>query len=220
MGVAFDGDADRLIMVDDLGNLVDGDQILFVIAQYLSARGELDGARVVATVMSNLGLELALKSSGISLVRTAVGDKNVLDELIKGGGSIGGEQSGHIIFPKISFAGDGMLSAIEVLRVAADSGMTLSQLTAGMKRLPQLIINVKVSSKPPLDSIPEITDSINALETELSGKGRLLVRYSGTENKLRIMIEGEDQDVIQRQAESLAEIVRRSIENKITKQTK
>ena len=220
MGVAFDGDADRLIMVDEIGNLVDGDQILFVMAQYLFARGELDGARVVATVMSNLGLELALKSSGISLVRTAVGDKNVLDELIKGGGSIGGEQSGHIIFPKISFAGDGMLSAIEVLRVAADSGLTLSQLTAGMKRLPQLIINVKVSSKPPLDSIPEITDSINALETELSGKGRLLVRYSGTENKLRIMIEGEDQDVIQRQAESLAEIVRRSIENKITKQTK
>ncbi len=220
LGLACDVDADRLIMVDDLGNLVDGDQILFVIAQYLYARGELDGARVVATVMSNLGLELALKSSGISLARTAVGDKNVLDELIKGGGSIGGEQSGHIIFPKISFAGDGMLSAIEVLRVAADSGRTLSQLTAGMKRLPQLIINVKVSSKPPLDSIPEITDSINSLEAELAGKGRLLVRYSGTENKLRIMIEGEDQDVIQRQAESLAEVVRRSIENKITKQTK
>lgn len=211
LGAAFDGDADRLVMVDEAGNLIDGDQILFVIAGYLHSRKELDGNRVVATVMSNLGLEQALSRMGISLARTSVGDKNVLDELLRGGGSIGGEQSGHIIFPKISLAGDGMLSALEVLRVCAETGRSLGSLAAGMKRLPQLVVNIKVASKPPLESIADLTEAMKNLESEIAGKGRLLVRYSGTENKLRIMIEGEDMQTIEAQAAALSGIVKRTI---------
>lgn len=210
-GLAFDGDADRLLMVDERGQLVDGDQVLFVMADSLSRRQKLSGNRVVATVMSNMGLEVALAQRGITLARTSVGDKNVLDELLKNGGSIGGEQSGHIIFPEISLAGDGMITALEILRVMAQSKRSLSELAGGFTRYPQVIINVRVARKPPLDSVPAIQTAIVELQTELAGKGRLLVRYSGTENLARVMIEGQDETLIQHQAESLAHLIRENL---------
>lgn len=210
-GLAFDGDADRLLMVDERGRLVDGDQVLFVMADYFQQRGQLKGNRVVATVMSNMGLEVALRQRGIELVRTAVGDKNVLDELLKNGGSIGGEQSGHIIFPEISLAGDGMITALEVLRAMIESKRTLSDLANGFIRYPQVTLNVRVESKPPLDSIAPIKIEIEKVENELAGKGRLLVRYSGTENLARVMIEGPDENSINLQAETLAQTIKREI---------
>ncbi len=211
LGLAFDGDADRLLMVDEHGNLVDGDQALFIMADYLASRGELAGDRVVATVMSNLGLELALAERGISLARTAVGDKYVLDELLKGGGSLGGEQSGHIIFPEISLAGDGMITALEVLRAVNERNTSLSALTSAYTRYPQVTINVRVSRKPPFDTLPPIKDAINALEKEIAGRGRLLVRYSGTENLARVMIEGADEATIRNHAESIASVIKGQI---------
>jgi phosphoglucosamine mutase len=211
LGIAFDGDADRLLMVDEQGQLVDGDQVLFVMANYLSAKDQLAGNRVVATVMSNLGLELALADRGITLTRTSVGDKYVLEELLKSGGSIGGEQSGHIIFPQISLAGDGMITGLEVLRALVESGRRLSDLAGGFRRYPQVTINIGVSSKPPLENIPAIKEAIAKLDRELAGKGRLLVRYSGTENKVRVMIEGEDEATIKEQAEEIVRIIKEQI---------
>ncbi len=208
LGVAFDGDADRLVLVDERGELVDGDQVLFIMADYFAPRGLLREQRVVATVMSNLGLELALRERGIELVRTSVGDKNVLDELLKNGGSIGGEQSGHIIFPEISLAGDGLISALEVLRVVAESGRSLSELASGFTRCPQITINVKVARKPPLESVPEIKQAMDALVQQLNGKGRLLVRYSGTENLARVMVEGQEESAVRHQAEQMAQLIK------------
>jgi phosphoglucosamine mutase len=211
LGIAFDGDADRLLMVDEVGRLIDGDQILFIMADYLHAKGELTGNRVVATVMSNIGLEIALSERGITLTRTAVGDKYVLDELLRSGGSIGGEQSGHIIFPNISLAGDGMITALEVLRVIIDSKRSLAALAGRFKRYPQFLNNVNVSRKPPFESVPAINEAIAALERELEGRGRLLVRYSGTENKARVMIEGADEGTIRKQGEELSRIIKEQI---------
>ncbi|MFN7947491.1 MAG: phosphoglucosamine mutase [Blastocatellia bacterium] len=208
LGIAFDGDADRSLFVDERGNLVDGDQVLFVMACYLAERNQLAGGRVVATVMSNLGLELGLKERGITLVRTSVGDKYVLDELLKNGGSIGGEQSGHIIFPGISLAGDGMLTALEILRVIADTGRTLHALTSSFTRYPQVVINVRVARKPPLDSVAPVKAALDQLQAALEGKGRVLVRYSGTENLARVMIEGQDETVIRKQAEEMAQTLK------------
>lgn len=211
LGIAFDGDADRLLMIDEKGRLIDGDQILFIMSDYFALRGKLSGNRVVATVMSNLGLELALAERGIDLIRTSVGDKYVLDELLKGGGIIGGEQSGHIIFPEISLAGDGMITALEVLRVLVESGRTLGDLAGGFKRYPQVTINVDVNRKPVLESVPVLKAAITSLERELTGCGRLLVRYSGTENKCRVMIEGRDEASIRTRAESLAQLIRETL---------
>jgi phosphoglucosamine mutase len=207
LGLAFDGDADRLLMVDERGNLVDGDQVLFIMADYLASKGRLSGDRVVATVMSNLGLELALADRGVALARTAVGDKYVLDELLKGGGSLGGEQSGHIIFPEISLAGDGMITALEVLRVVAERNRSLSALASSYTRYPQVTINVRVSRKPPFDTVPLIKEAINAVEKEMAGRGRLIARYSGTENLARVMIEGQDEATIRHHAESIAQVI-------------
>jgi phosphoglucosamine mutase len=208
LGIAFDGDADRALFVDAHGNLVDGDQVMFLMAEYLAAKNELAGNRVVATVMSNLGLELGLKQRGLQLVRTSVGDKYVLDELLKNGGSIGGEQSGHLIFPQISWAGDGMLTALEVLRVMKESGRSLAELVSGFTRYPQVLLNVKVGSKPPFDSIAPVKAMMDKLNAELEGNGRLLLRYSGTENLARVMIEGQDEATIRAQAEAMAQALR------------
>lgn len=207
LGLAFDGDADRLLMVDERGDLVDGDQVLFIMADYLASKGALNGDRVVATVMSNLGLEIALTERGVKLARTSVGDKYVLDELLKGGGSLGGEQSGHIIFPEISLAGDGMITAIEVLRVVTERRASLGALASAYKRFPQVTINVRVSSKPPFDAVPSIREAINAVEKEMAGRGRLIVRYSGTENLARVMIEGQDENTIHHHAQSIAKVI-------------
>ncbi len=207
LGLAFDGDADRLLMVDERGDLVDGDQVLFIMADYMASKGRLSGDRVVATVMSNLGLELALAERGVTLARTAVGDKYVLDELLKVGGSLGGEQSGHIIFPEISLAGDGMITALEVLRVIAEQNAGLGDLTSAYTRYPQVTVNVRVSRKPPFDAVPPVKEAINAVEREMAGRGRLIVRYSGTENLARVMIEGQDEATIRNHAESIAQVI-------------
>ena len=158
-----------------------------------------------------MGLELALRECGIDLARTAVGDKYVLEELVRSGGSLGGEQSGHIIFPKISLAGDGMITALELLRVVRSSGRTVSDLASGFTRLPQVLLNVRVGRKPALETIEPIARAIREVEASLDGRGRLLVRYSGTENLARIMIEGESGEEIQKQATSLADLISREL---------
>jgi phosphoglucosamine mutase len=186
---------------------VDGDQVLLIMAHYLASKGALRGDRVVATVMSNLGLELALAERGLKLARTAVGDKYVLDELLKSGSTLGGEQSGHIIFPEISLAGDGMITAVEVLRVVAERNASLSALAGAYTRYPQVTINVPVSSKPSFDAVPPIREAIDAIEREMAGRGRLLVRYSGTENLARVMVEGQDETAIRNHAESIAQVI-------------
>jgi phosphoglucosamine mutase len=211
LGIAFDGDADRALFVDGEGRLVDGDVTLLILAQELSRKGRLLGNTVIATVMSNIGLELALGERGITLVRANVGDRYVLEELLARQAKLGGEQSGHIIFPDISLAGDGMITAIELLRAVTVSGRTLAKLAAEMTSYPQVLVNVRVSRKVPFDSIPEVKSVIDQLENELQGRGRLLVRYSGTENLARVMIEGEQQERIEAQANALADCIRAAI---------
>ena len=209
LGVAFDGDADRALFVDHNGNLIDGDYTLLILAENLRRGGRLSGNRVVSTVMSNMGLEIALRERGIEMIRAQVGDRYVLEEMLNQDVSLGGEQSGHIIIKDISLAGDGIITTIELLRAVRDSGRTLSDLAAAMTTYPQVLVNVMVKSKPPLESIPEIKQAISGLEAELQGRGLRLVRYSGTENLLRVMIEGEDQSRIDTQARNLAEVIRR-----------
>ena len=207
-GVAFDGDADRALFVDNAGRFIDGDATMWVLANYLKKRGELSGDTVVATVMSNIGLEIALRSEGIKLKRTDVGDKYVLEELIKSGAALGGEQSGHLIFPRLSLAGDGMLTTIALIRVMREEGLTLSELTSGMHRYPQLLVNVRVREKRPFDDLPEVQRVAREIEAELGDRGRLLLRYSGTEPLARVMIEGENEREIKAQAGRLAETIR------------
>ncbi len=211
LGIAFDGDADRALFVDAEGRLVDGDATLLILADELKRRDLLAGNTVIATVMSNIGLELALQAHGIELIRANVGDRYVLEELLSRQAKLGGEQSGHIIFPDISLAGDGMITAIEMMRAVKASGLTLAALAGEMKRYPQVLVNVRVSRKVPFDEIPEVRAAIHQLENGLQGRGRLLVRYSGTENLARVMIEGEEQGRIEAQANALADCIRTAI---------
>jgi phosphoglucosamine mutase len=211
LGVAFDGDADRALFVDEKGAIVDGDATLWIMAQYLRAHGKLANSTVVATVMSNIGLELALKSKNIDLLRASVGDKYVLEELLKTGSEIGGEQSGHIIFPEISLVGDGMMTALLVLRAITEKGVSLSQAAAGFTKFPQILLNVKVNEKRPFDDVPEIAAAAKQVESELHGEGRLLLRYSGTENLARVMIEGKDQLSIETLATRLANVIENAL---------
>lgn len=210
-GAAFDGDADRSLFVDETGAIVDGDAVLYAMARLLRSHGRLKGDAVVATVMSNLGLEVALSAQGIKLLRTAVGDKYVLEELLKSGAGVGGEQSGHIIFPSRSLVGDGMLTTLFLLEAMQESGKTLSHLTDGFVRFPQVLVNVKVKEKRPFEEVAEIVEASKQIETELGAKGRLLLRYSGTENLARVMIEGESQAQIETQANRLAEVIKASL---------
>jgi phosphoglucosamine mutase len=210
-GVAFDGDADRALFSDEKGNLVDGDAVLWIMAQHLEQHGKLNNHKVVATVMSNIGLEVALKSKNIELLRASVGDKYVLEELLKTDSSIGGEQSGHIIFPERSLVGDGMLTTLFVLEALQANKKTLSEMTEGFSRFPQILVNVKVREKAPFEDVAEIAEASKQIENELGGKGRLLLRYSGTENLARVMIEGENQSEIDAQANRLAEIIKKSL---------
>jgi phosphoglucosamine mutase len=203
-GIAFDGDGDRAILVDANGRLVDGDAVLLMCGRHMQRRGELKGNAVVATVMSNIGLELAFRESGIEMVRCPVGDKYVMEEMIKRGLSLGGEQSGHIIFSDHLSTGDGIVTALSVLRVMADTGRTLADLAAELVTYPQVLLNVRVRDKKDLASVAPIAAAMHRVEQRLAGQGRLLVRYSGTEPLLRVMIEGKDQQEIQTWA---AEIV-------------
>ena len=210
-GVAFDGDADRSLFVDEHGDLVDGDATLWILARYFDEHGELTARTVVATIMSNIGLELALASNDIRLIRTAVGDRYVLDELLRSSTSLGGEQSGHIIIPKKSLVGDGMMTALLVLEMMFEKGEPLSSLTEGFVRYPQTLVNVKVRDKRPFEEVPDIAAASKQIEGELHGSGRLLLRYSGTENLARVMIEGKDQTAIEAQAKRLADVICRSL---------
>lgn len=208
LGVALDGDADRALFVDARGEFVDGDATLWVMAQHLASRDELSGQMVVATVMSNVGLEIALRAKGWQLARTDVGDKYVLEELLRTGASLGGEQSGHLIFPRLSLAGDGSMTTLCLLRAMCESGQPLHELTAGFKRYPQVLVNVRVREKLPFTEVEAIARAARETEERLGAKGRLLLRYSGTEPLARVMIEGERQDFIEGQANALAAIIR------------
>jgi phosphoglucosamine mutase len=207
LGVAFDGDADRALFVDARGSFVDGDATLWVMAKYLDERGRLEGRAVVSTVMSNIGLEMALRSKGLRLVRADVGDKYVLEELLRTGVAIGGEQSGHLIFPRLSLAGDGMMTTLCVLRAMCESGSSLEELTEGFTRYPQVLVNVRVREKRPFEEVSEIARAARETEGQLGESGRLLLRYSGTEPLARVMIEGERQDLIERYANDLAAVI-------------
>ncbi|HEV2834412.1 MAG TPA: phosphoglucosamine mutase [Pyrinomonadaceae bacterium] len=211
LGVAFDGDADRSLFVDEKGGFVDGDATLCVLANHLRAHGRLKDDTVVATVMSNVGLEVALRAAGIRLVRTDVGDKYVLDELLRLGASLGGEQSGHIILPEMSLAGDGMITALSLLRALREADKTLTEMTAGFQRYPQVLLNVRVRTKVPFDQFPAVESVVKDVEERLSHKGRLLLRYSGTEPLARVMIEGEKQFEIEDYAQRIADAIKREI---------
>ena len=207
-GVAFDGDGDRALFVDHLGRAVDGDAVLLMGAIYLKDRGRLPGPAVVATVMSNIGLEIALRDRGIEMVRTAVGDKYVMEEMVKRGFTLGGEQSGHVIFSDHLFTGDGLATALNVARIMADTGEELADLAAALVTYPQVLVNVRVKQKTDLTTVPAIADAMKRVEERLAGNGRLLVRYSGTEPLLRIMLEGKDDGEITQWANDIADIVR------------
>jgi phosphoglucosamine mutase len=208
LGAAFDGDGDRVILVDARGRVIDGDAVLLMLALSLQRTGQLAGDTVVATVMSNIGLELALRKHGIRLIRTPVGDKYVMEEMLRGGYVLGGEQSGHVILSEHLPTGDGLATLLAVLRVMRDSGRELDELAAELVTYPQTLVNVRVKTKTPVDDVKEIRDAIARVEAALDGRGRVLVRYSGTEPLLRIMIEGEDQASVQMWAEEIAEATR------------
>jgi phosphoglucosamine mutase len=211
LGIAFDGDGDRAIFVDERGHVVDGDAVLLVLARAYQEAGALAGDTVVATVMSNIGLEIALKRHGIALIRTAVGDKYVMEEMMRGGYVIGGEQSGHVILVEHLPTGDGLATALAVLRVMARTGATLSSLASELVTYPQTLVNVRVKEKVAVETVPAIHDAIARVESALDGRGRVLVRYSGTEPLLRIMIEGEDLKSVHAWAEEIAAAVRDSL---------
>ena len=211
LGVAFDGDADRALFVDEKGNFVDGDATLWVLANYLKAHGRLKDETVVATVMSNVGLEIAFRSAGIKFVRTDVGDKYVLDELLRLKASLGGEQSGHIIMPELSLAGDGMITALSLIRALKESGRSLAQSTEGFQTYPQILLNVRVREKRPFGDLPSVQDAVGEVEQELANKGRLLLRYSGTEPLARVMIEGENQHQIETYAHRIGAAIKQEI---------
>ena len=210
-GVAFDGDGDRAILADERGRLVDGDGVMLMCARHMKAAGRLRGDTVVATVMSNIGLELALGESGIRLLRTQVGDKYVMEEIIRGGYSLGGEQSGHVIFSDYLFTGDGLATSLSVLGVMIATGRPLSSLGGELVTYPQVLVNVRVRERRDLASIPEVAAAMERVEQALDGHGRLLVRYSGTEPLLRIMLEGRDGDEIARWANDIADVVKSTL---------
>lgn len=211
LGVAFDGDADRSLFVDNRGSFVDGDATLWALAMYLKSHGKLKDDVVVATVMSNIGLELALRSAGITLVRTDVGDKYVLEELLRLKASLGGEQSGHIIMPELSLAGDGMITALCLLRAMRESRKTLAEMVLGFTQYPQVLVNVRVREKVPFSELTAVQTEVAKVEALLSQKGRLLLRYSGTERLARVMIEGENQKKIEEYANWIAEAIKQEI---------
>ncbi len=208
IGITFDGDADRALFADATGRVVNGDAVLLLAARHLQALNLLSNSTVVATTMSNMGLEAALKRSQIKMLRAPVGDKYVLEQMLSTGAALGGEQSGHIIFSGRSTTGDGLLTALLLLDIVHRSGQTLAQLTADLKTFPQVIVNVHVREKPPLDQIPAVAAAIAAAEAELADSGRVVIRYSGTEALARVMIEAESESLMQRHAQTIAAAIR------------
>jgi phosphoglucosamine mutase len=211
MGITFDGDADRALFADENGKVVNGDAVLLLAARDLAAHGLLTNSIVVATTMSNMGLEAALKRSGIRMLRAPVGDKYVLEEMLATGAALGGEQSGHILFTGRSTTGDGLLTALLLLDIIHRSGKTLGQLTADLKTFPQIIVNVRVREKRPLDSIPTVATAIAAAELALADSGRVVIRYSGTEALARVMIEAESEAQMHLHANAIAHAIRNEL---------
>jgi phosphoglucosamine mutase len=209
---AFDGDGDRLISVDHLGEVRDGDYALAIAGRHMAGRGRLKNNTVVTTVMANLGLDEALRAAGIQVSKTQVGDRYVHEEMLRVGANLGGEQSGHLLFPDHAPTGDGILSALAVLAVMRETGETLASLSTCMRKFPQVLVNVPVARKPPIDSLPGGAERIRAFENELDGSGRILVRYSGTESLARVMIEGADDARIRVMADELASAIRRELD--------
>lgn len=210
LGVAFDGDADRALFVTASGKVVNGDGVLLAAARFLKSARKLPGNRVVATSMSNLGLERVLARDGIAMARTNVGDRYVLEEMLKSGNALGGEQSGHIIFLEDSPAGDGLLTAVKVASLVALHG-SLEELVEGFKDYPQTIVNVKVKTKPALESLPEVAHALREAETTLGENGRIVLRYSGTEPLARVMVEAEHAGDVERYSQSIASAIRSTI---------
>lgn len=208
MGITFDGDADRVLFADANGNVVNGDAILLLAGRDLQQKEMLTGDIVVATTMSNMGLEAALKRSGIRMLRAPVGDKYVLDLMQQQKAALGGEQSGHILFPHLATTGDGLLTALVVLDLVQRSGKTLHELCADMKVFPQVIVNIRVKEKRPLEEIGPVAKAIRAAEEELKDSGRVVIRYSGTEALARVMIEAESEEAMRRHADAIANAIR------------
>jgi phosphoglucosamine mutase len=207
LGIAFDGDGDRAIFVDGNGKVVDGDAVMLMCATALKAEGRLRNNAIVATVMSNIGLEIALRQAGIDLVRCPVGDKYVMEEMARRGIALGGEQSGHVIFSDYLFTGDGLATALGVLRTMAATGRSLADLASDLTTYPQVLMNLRVKNKVDLQTVPEIAAVLKSVESRLEGSGRLLVRYSGTEPLLRVMLEGKDQAEIGRWGQEIIDTV-------------
>jgi len=207
VGVALDGDGDRLVMVDHLGRILDGDQLLYIIAQARRVSGQLSGP-VVGTVMSNLGLEVALRESGIPFQRAQVGDRYVLSLLRETGGILGGETSGHIICLDKTTTGDGIVSALQVLAVMKQTGRSLAELASGMRKFPQVLLNVKVATRFDPAQVPAVREAVQRIEKRMNGEGRVVLRPSGTEPVIRVMVEGRDESATRAAATELAEVVR------------
>jgi len=210
IGIAHDGDADRVILVDERGGIVDGDKMMAMCALEMKRTGRLCQDTLVTTVMSNIGLEIAMKEAGISVIRTPVGDRYVLEEMVRSHCNLGGEQSGHVLFLDYNTTGDGLITVLQVLTLMKKTGMPLSQLASCMKTFPQRLVNIKVRERKPLDSIPRITQVIQEAEKSLDGKGRIVIRYSGTEPLLRIMVEGDQEEKINSIVDNISDAVHKS----------
>ncbi len=211
IGVALDGDGDRLIVVDETGHVLDGDCIMALCAKDLAERDELPGRTLVSTVMSNMALEVFMQDIGGRLVRTPVGDRYVVEGMRREGALLGGEQSGHIIFLEHATTGDGILAALQLLRIMVEKGKPLSELSRLLQPFPQVLVNVPVERKPPFDSVPELAEAVRQAEAELGDRGRVLLRYSGTEPKARVMVEGQDEAQVRSLADAIAEVVRQGL---------
>lgn len=211
IGVTFDGDADRALFADAAGKVVNGDAVMLLAARDMKQRGVLTNSTVVATTMSNMGLEAALRREGIHMLRAPVGDKYVLERMQQENAALGGEQSGHILFPHLATTGDGLLTALVVLDIVRRSGRPLHELVADLKVYPQVIVNVRVREKKPLEKIATVANTIREAETELAETGRVVVRYSGTEALARVMIEAESEDAMRRHADRIAEAIRNEL---------
>ena len=211
VGLALDGDADRLIVVDEHGTILDGDQLMAMCAQAMMARGELPGNLLVATAMSNMALEIFMREHGGTLLRTKVGDRYVMEAMRREGAMLGGEQSGHLIFHRYSTTGDGLLAALQILRIMREKEKPLSQLAGLLTPLPQTLINVRVEKRLPFEERPAIGAAVAQVEQDLAGRGRVLLRYSGTEALCRVMVEGEHPDKVRQYAQDLAAVVEREL---------
>jgi phosphoglucosamine mutase len=211
IGVCFDGDADRALFADAQGNVINGDAVLLLAARQMQAQKELANNTIVATTMSNMGLEAALRRSGIKMLRAPVGDKYVLEEMNKSGAVLGGEQSGHIIFKNAETTGDGLMTALKVIAIVAQSGKSLAELVSDLQVFPQVIKNVKVREKKPIEQLPEVSAAIKSAEQDLNDLGRVVVRYSGTESLCRVMIEAASEEQMHRHADHIVAALEKSI---------